>query len=82
LGVLTETCTLDVADRGGTTEGELAELLGITRQRVNQLVTRALEALEEPMAEHHDDYIPVPVPAKSETRMRVVPKPLAKAGAK
>ena len=33
---MAETCSLDVADRGGTSRIEVAELLGKTRERVRQ----------------------------------------------
>jgi hypothetical protein len=40
-----ETCALDVADRGGVTLEEIAELLGITRERARQIETGALVKL-------------------------------------
>jgi len=44
---LAETCTLDVADRGGTTLEQVADLINLTRERVRQLEFRALESLQE-----------------------------------
>lgn len=37
-----ETCILDIADKGGVSLDYVGELLGISRQRVLQLETRAL----------------------------------------
>jgi hypothetical protein len=39
-----ETCALDVADRGGATLEEVAAAMNLTRERVRQLETRALNA--------------------------------------
>lgn len=39
---LDESCALDVAERGGVTLDAVAELMGITRERVRQLEARAL----------------------------------------
>jgi hypothetical protein len=47
---LRESCTLDVADRGGTTLEEVAELLNITRERVRQIEVRGLAKLERQRA--------------------------------
>lgn len=41
---LEETCALDVAERGGATLEKVGELLGLTRERIRQLETYALEA--------------------------------------
>lgn len=38
-----ESCVLDVADRGGMTLEEIAAFLGITREGVRQVEVRALE---------------------------------------
>jgi len=40
---LPETCTLDVADKGGMTLEEVGQILGVTRERVRQLEERGLE---------------------------------------
>jgi hypothetical protein len=39
---MAETCSLDVADRGGITLEEVGEIINVTRERVRQLETRAL----------------------------------------
>ena len=45
VGDLPETCALDVADRGGQTLEEVAELTNRTRERVRQVEQRALAVL-------------------------------------
>lgn len=42
---LPETCTLDIADRGGITLEEVGVMLNLTRERVRQLETRGLARL-------------------------------------
>jgi hypothetical protein len=42
---LTESCTLDVADREGTTLDEVGMLLNLTRERVRQIEVRARKKL-------------------------------------
>lgn len=42
---LPETCALDVADRGGLNQPDTAALLGVTRQRVDQLEKRGIQTL-------------------------------------
>jgi hypothetical protein len=49
-----ETCALDVAERGGTTLEEIAELLGITRERARQTEVEALANLRLSAAEGAD----------------------------
>ncbi len=39
---LVETCSLDIADRGGVTLEEVGALMNLTRERVRQLEVRAL----------------------------------------
>jgi hypothetical protein len=42
---LTETCALDVAERGGATQDEIGRALNITRERARQIEGVALDAL-------------------------------------
>lgn len=44
---LSETCALDVADRGGITLEEVGELLNLTRERIRQVEAKGLEKLRE-----------------------------------
>ncbi|GAB4305749.1 MAG: hypothetical protein Kow0090_21210 [Myxococcota bacterium] len=43
---MNETCSLDVADRGGVTLEEVGEIMNLTRERVRQLEQSALEKLK------------------------------------
>ncbi|MFM2152042.1 MAG: hypothetical protein RL199_477 [Pseudomonadota bacterium] len=43
---LTETCALDVADRGGITLEEVGGIMNLTRERVRQVETRGLEGMK------------------------------------
>jgi DNA-directed RNA polymerase sigma subunit (sigma70/sigma32) len=43
---LEETCSLDVADRGGVILDAVGVLMNLTRQRISQLETKALAALK------------------------------------
>lgn len=45
LEAMAETCTLDVADSGGTILAEVGELLGVTRERARQLEEKALRSM-------------------------------------
>ncbi len=40
---MTESCVLDVADRGGATLEEIGDMLGLTRERVRQIEEEAME---------------------------------------
>lgn len=42
---LSETCSLDVADRGGITLEEVGELLNLTRERIRQVESAGLDKL-------------------------------------
>ena len=42
---MTETCALDVADRGGITLEEVGEIMNLTRERVRQVETAGLSKL-------------------------------------
>lgn len=44
---LTETCALDVAERGGMTLEEVGELMNLTRERIRQVEAVGLEKLRE-----------------------------------
>ncbi|MFW6053612.1 MAG: sigma factor-like helix-turn-helix DNA-binding protein, partial [Persicimonas sp.] len=44
---LTETCALDVAERGGMTLEEVGELMNLTRERIRQVEGVGLEKLRE-----------------------------------
>lgn len=43
---MTETCALDIADRGGITLEEVGEIMNLTRERVRQVETAGLAKLE------------------------------------
>jgi hypothetical protein len=43
---MTETCALDVADRGGITLEEVGEIMNLTRERVRQVETAGLSRLQ------------------------------------
>lgn len=50
---MTESCALDIADRGGTTLEEVGAIMNLTRERIRQLEVRAMarvEALKETSA--------------------------------
>jgi hypothetical protein len=50
---MTETCALDIADRGGTTLEEVGAIMNLTRERIRQVEVKALaklDALNEMMA--------------------------------
>ena len=42
---MTETCALDIADRGGITLEEVGEIMNLTRERVRQVETAGLAKL-------------------------------------
>jgi hypothetical protein len=55
---MTETCALDVADRGGITLEEVGEIMNLTRERVRQVETAGLARLQEYRAvERLKDYV-------------------------
>lgn len=49
VGKLSETCALDVADRGGHSLEDVGKFMGVTRERVRQLVTDALARMRRRM---------------------------------
>lgn len=65
---LPATCALDVADRGGVTLEEVGDFLGVTRERIRQIETRALRNAG---MKHWPDFaqeIKAPVPQKRRSR--------------
>ena len=55
---MTETCALDVADRGGITLEEVGEIMNLTRERVRQVETAGLARLQDYSAvERLKDYV-------------------------
>lgn len=52
---MTETCALDVADRGGITLEEVGEIMNLTRERIRQVEVRGLLKLKM-MAKSPDDF--------------------------
>ncbi len=44
---MTESCALDVADRGGITLEEVGEILNLTRERIRQVEVSGLEKLQD-----------------------------------
>lgn len=53
---LTESCALDVADRGGDSLERVGELLNITHERVRQIEERAKARLRLAYEEDDEDY--------------------------
>ena len=55
---MTDTCALDIADRGGITLEEVGQIMNLTRERVRQLETQGLAKLEGlPNMERLRDYV-------------------------
>lgn len=48
---LEHTCSLDIADRGGTTLDAVGELMNLTRERIRQVEVHALLSLRLPLQE-------------------------------
>jgi hypothetical protein len=44
---MTDSCALDIADRGGITLEEVGEIMNLTRERVRQLETQGLARLQD-----------------------------------
>ena len=44
---MTETCALDIAERGGVTLEEVGEIMNLTRERIRQLEMSGLNRLAE-----------------------------------
>jgi hypothetical protein len=43
---MTDTCALDIADRGGITLEEVGEIMNLTRERIRQVEVKALAKME------------------------------------
>ena len=55
---MTDTCALDIADRGGITLEEVGQIMNLTRERVRQLETQGLGKLQSvQQVEHLRDYV-------------------------
>lgn len=55
---MTDTCALDIADRGGITLEEVGQIMNLTRERVRQLETQGLSRLQgAPSVDHLRDYV-------------------------
>ena len=52
---LGESCALDVAERGGSTLEEVAQIMNLTRERIRQIEIKGLQKIEE-NGEENDDF--------------------------
>ena len=52
---MTETCALDVADRGGITLEDVGMLLNLTRERIRQVEHSGLDKLRSALGDEADD---------------------------
>lgn len=57
LEAMPDTCALDVAERGALSDGEIGELIGVTRQRAEQIVFMAGVRLRGALACASDDML-------------------------
>lgn len=64
LAELTETCTLDMADRGPVTLEEVGQAFGLTRERIRQVETKGIERAARYARRHRLDF-DLPVEAGS-----------------
>jgi len=55
IDALVESCTLDIANEGGVTLERVAEILGLTRERVRQLERKALRRVQKAVRLHVKD---------------------------
>lgn len=69
---LPETCTLDVADRGGATLEEVGAILGITRERIRQIEEKALARMKLTARRHRMDF-EEPIDQRSHAASDVAP---------
>jgi hypothetical protein len=55
---LTETCALDIAERGGITLEEVGDIMNLTRERIRQLETSGLHKLHDVSEDYElDDFL-------------------------
>ncbi len=59
---MAETCSLDVADRGGTTLEEVGIILNLTRERIRQVEVRGLTKIRARSGDDLAGRIPTPAP--------------------
>lgn len=52
---MTETCALDVADRGGITLEDVGILLNLTRERIRQVERSGIDKLRAALGDDADD---------------------------
>lgn len=50
---LSETCALDVADKGGVTLEEVGSIMNLTRERIRQVEMRALQKLRQNSSQYN-----------------------------
>lgn len=54
---LKETCSLDVADKGGVTLEEVGAIMNLTRERIRQVEMRALQKLRQNSSKYNIDSV-------------------------
>jgi DNA-directed RNA polymerase sigma subunit (sigma70/sigma32) len=52
---MTETCALDVADRGGITLEDVGTLLNLTRERIRQVERSGIDKLRSALGDEADE---------------------------
>jgi hypothetical protein len=68
---MSDSCALDVADRGGTTLEQAGALMNLTRERVRQLEVKALAKLESTMQPHPPEQASPPVSSAPSGKRRL-----------
>jgi hypothetical protein len=78
---MVESCSLDVADRGGTTLEEVGSIMNLTRERIRQIEIKGLNRLEaDPRVEHLREAFGLERAVKPTRRhLKVVPEQAAAA---